>query len=106
MSRTINHEVDFNKLRECIDEACGDRSYRQYSRDCGYSPNFLCRIVHKDWRPGLEIICKLAKASNSYKAGYKEFMEAAGYGDLYLDIRNQILTQQDSQVKEVEYESN
>ena len=92
MAKKVTHEVDFDALRALIEIACGNRSYAQYSRDCGFRRELVSKILRKEYYPGLDVIFNLAKGSSDSKsAGFCEFMIAAGYGSYYSKIKNEML---------------
>lgn len=77
--------MENERLAKLVEEAKGDRSIRDYSRDSGVNPTTISMIISKGYTPSSSIIKKLGRPEARPQGGVtiQDLMIAAGYIEDY-----------------------
>ncbi len=84
MANRQTREPNWEDLNRCIGDAKGkDRSLRDYATAAGVHHNIFYRISKKEYRPGFDILRKLADAADpKSKVTLMDFLKAAGFPNI------------------------
>ena len=84
MANRTTRELDWEDLNSQIEKAKGkERSYRDYAKAAGVHHNIFYRIKQKDYRPGFDILRKLADAADPNSGvTLRDFLKAAGFPEI------------------------
>lgn len=80
---------DKNNFAKLLNKAKGNRSVNKYAEDCGVSSAHISRLLREliNTAPGPETLKKFAECSQN-NVTYEQFMEVAGFIELYSDNKN------------------
>ena len=94
------NEIDRKKLKELVLQAKGERSTRQFAKDCNVNPAVISRIINEDYNPSPNMLLRITIGANiesldteakinSYKEFLRSLLNATGTDDstiaTYLD---------------------